>query len=102
MIPGLRGLDLTEAQLRLLQAQIEPHFLFNTLANVQSLIDHDTPRAKAMLESFTDYLRASLGQRMLRMTLGRGVQHVLRPRGRRHLEIRADEITEDFHATEFN
>ncbi|NRR32922.1 histidine kinase [Oxalobacteraceae bacterium] len=51
-----------EAQLRLLQAQIEPHFLFNTLANVQSLIDRDTPRAKLMLETFTDYLRASLGQ----------------------------------------
>ena len=50
----------TEAQLRLLQAQIEPHFLFNTLANVVSLIDADPPRAKAMLESFIDYLRASL------------------------------------------
>lgn len=53
-------LKATEAQLKLLQAQIEPHFLFNTLANVQSLIDYDTPRAKLMLESFTDYLRASL------------------------------------------
>ncbi len=51
----------TEAQLRLLQAQIEPHFLFNTLANVQSLMDHDPPKAKQMLASFTDYLRASLG-----------------------------------------
>ena len=49
-----------EAQLRLLQAQMEPHFLFNTLANVVSLMDRDAPRAKAMLESFTDYLRASL------------------------------------------
>ena len=50
-----------QAQLRLLQAQMEPHFLFNTLANVVSLMDGDAPRAKAMLESFTDYLRASLG-----------------------------------------
>jgi two-component sensor histidine kinase len=50
----------TEAQLRLLQGQIEPHFLFNTLAGVISLIDHDAPRAKAMLQNFTDYLRASL------------------------------------------
>lgn len=50
----------TEAQLRLLQAQIEPHFLFNTLANVQTLMDHDLPRAKLMLENFTDYLRSSL------------------------------------------
>lgn len=51
----------TEAQLRLLQAQIEPHFLFNTLANVQSLMDHDLPKARRMLASFTDYLRASMG-----------------------------------------
>ena len=51
----------TESQLRLLQAQIEPHFLFNTLANVQSLMDHDPPKARRMLGSFTDYLRASLG-----------------------------------------
>ncbi|MEL4178931.1 histidine kinase [Roseateles sp. PN1] len=33
--------QMTEAQLRLLQAQIEPHFLFNTLANVQGLIDYE-------------------------------------------------------------
>ncbi len=51
-----------EAQLRLLQAQIEPHFLFNTLANVQSLMERDSARAKRMLEAFTDYLRASLEQ----------------------------------------
>jgi sensor histidine kinase YesM len=53
---------ITEAQLKLLQGQIEPHFLFNTLANVQSLIDFDPERAKLMLERFTDYLRSSLGQ----------------------------------------
>ncbi len=50
-----------EAQLRLLQGQMEPHFLFNTLANVISLVDADAPRAKLMLEALTDYLRASLG-----------------------------------------
>jgi len=49
-----------EAQLRLLQAQIEPHFLFNTLANVVSLMEADPPRAKSMLEAFVEYLRASL------------------------------------------
>lgn len=49
----------SEARLRLLQAQIEPHFLFNTLANVAGLIDSDAARARHMLESFTEYLRAS-------------------------------------------
>jgi len=48
------------ANLRALQAQIEPHFLFNTLANVSSLIDADRAEAKRMLESFIRFLRASL------------------------------------------
>ena len=60
-----------EARLKLLQGQIEPHFLFNTLANVASLMEHDTPRARLMLETFVDYLRASLGSlRVAGHTLG--------------------------------
>ena len=51
---------LAEAQLRALQAQIEPHFLYNTLANVVSLIDTQPTQARRMLERFIDYLRASL------------------------------------------
>lgn len=54
--------QVTEAQLRLLQAQIEPHFLFNTLANVQGLMDYEPAQARRMLDAFTDYLRASLLQ----------------------------------------
>ena len=50
----------TEAQLRLLQGQMEPHFLFNTLAGVVALIDHDREGAKHTLLAFTDYLRSSL------------------------------------------
>jgi sensor histidine kinase YesM len=50
----------TEAQLRMLRAQVEPHFLFNSLANVASLIESDPPRARRMLERLNDYLRAAL------------------------------------------
>ena len=50
----------TQANLRALQAQIEPHFLFNTLANVTSLIHSKPDDAKHMLEEFIAYLRASL------------------------------------------
>jgi len=50
----------TLANLRMLQAQIEPHFLFNTLANVTSLIHPAPDKAKHMLESFITYLRGSL------------------------------------------
>ena len=51
---------LAEARLRALQAQIEPHFLYNTLANVVSLIGPQPAKAQHMLERFIDYLRASL------------------------------------------
>lgn len=51
---------MVEAQLRLLQAQIEPHFLFNTLSNVLSLVDIDPARGKNMLASLTRYLRSTL------------------------------------------
>jgi sensor histidine kinase YesM len=44
----------------LLQAQIEPHFLFNTLAHVLSTVEREPPVAKAMLEHLTHYLRATL------------------------------------------
>lgn len=49
-----------EANLKLLQAQIEPHFLFNTLANVGSLIDTDPALAKQLLERLNDWLRVAL------------------------------------------
>jgi signal transduction histidine kinase len=49
-----------DAQLRTLQAQIEPHFLFNTLANVVSLIESQPASARRMLERLIDLLRASL------------------------------------------
>jgi sensor histidine kinase YesM len=52
--------QLVEARLRLLQAQIEPHFLFNTLANVMSLITPAPEKAEAMLGNFIAYLRGSL------------------------------------------
>ena len=49
-----------EAHLKLLQAQIEPHFLFNTLANVSSLIDGNPRLAKTLLERLNDWLRVAL------------------------------------------
>jgi len=57
-----------EANLRMLQAQIEPHFLFNTLSNVVSLIDTDPSRGKAMLLDLTKYLRTSLSRTLPEVT----------------------------------
>ncbi|WP_395703099.1 sensor histidine kinase [Aquabacterium sp.] len=49
-----------DARLALLTAQIEPHFLFNTLANVQALVETGSPRAAEVLKSLIAYLRAAL------------------------------------------
>jgi two-component sensor histidine kinase len=61
-----------QANLRALQAQIEPHFLFNTLANVVSLIEPKPAVARRMLQDFIEYLRSSLAAtRAQSSTLGR-------------------------------
>jgi len=60
----LRELDEQAASQRLARrlatAQIQPHFLFNTLASLQHWVDTQDPRAAGMLRSFTRYLRATL------------------------------------------
>jgi two-component sensor histidine kinase len=50
----------SDARLRLLQAQVEPHFLFNTLANIQALVDTNSPQASQVLASLIAYLRAAV------------------------------------------
>jgi sensor histidine kinase YesM len=63
--------ELSESQLRLLRAQIEPHFLFNTLGAVQQLAEKGAPQAAALTASLIDFLRASLASmRNERVTLG--------------------------------
>jgi sensor histidine kinase YesM len=75
---ALRALDLArgldEARLQATQAQIEPHFLFNTLANIRRLYQVDGAAARAMLRQFALMLGRSLPQiRDRRSTLGREV-----------------------------
>ncbi|WP_051319071.1 sensor histidine kinase [Chitinimonas koreensis] len=54
--------SLLEARMEALQAQIEPHFLFNTLASIDQLIQTDPPRASKMQQSLIRYLRSALPQ----------------------------------------
>jgi hypothetical protein len=49
-----------DARMRVLQAQVEPHFLFNTLANVRELVASGSPQASAVLSSLIAYLRAAV------------------------------------------
>jgi sensor histidine kinase YesM len=56
----LHAKQLLEARLQMMQAQIEPHFLFNTLASVQHLVETDPPAASSMLSDLIKYLRAAM------------------------------------------
>jgi Histidine kinase/Histidine kinase-, DNA gyrase B-, and HSP90-like ATPase len=67
--------QLVEAQLKMMQAQVEPHFLFNTLASVDYLIETDPATASKMQKNLIQYLRAALPQmREGSTTLGKEVQ----------------------------
>ena len=57
---ALTDRDAAEARLKLLETQLEPHMLFNTLANLRVLIALDPARAQAMLDHLIAYLRATL------------------------------------------
>lgn len=50
----------TDARLALMQAQVQPHFLFNTLANIRALVETGSPRAVSVLDSLIAYLRAAV------------------------------------------
>ena len=71
---NLLSKQAVEAELKLMQAQVEPHFLFNTLASVQFLTETDPPKAGQMLGHLLAYLRAALPQlRSDSTTLGQEV-----------------------------
>jgi hypothetical protein len=67
--------QLMEARLQALQAQVEPHFLYNTLANVQALTEVDPPAANKMVGHLIEYLRAALPKmRETSSTIGQEVE----------------------------
>jgi hypothetical protein len=69
--------QITEARLQALQAQVEPHFLYNTLANVQALTEADPPAANAMVGHLIQYLRAALPKmRETTSTIGQEIELV--------------------------
>ena len=87
--------EALEAKLRLLQAQIEPHFLFNTLSNVLSLIDRDPVKGKSMLTDLIRYLRTSLSRTLPeRTTLDQEIAII-----RAYLNIQKIRMGERLHFT---
>jgi sensor histidine kinase YesM len=71
--------QVAEARVAAMQAQVEPHFLFNTLASIDHLIEVDPPRASTMQKNLIALLRAAMpAMRETSATLGRELQ-VVRP-----------------------
>jgi len=69
--------QVSEAKMQMMQAQVEPHFLFNTLASIDHLIETDPARASVMQKNLIQYLRAALPQMRENATdLGREVDLV--------------------------
>ena len=91
--------QVVEARMAAMQAQVEPHFLFNTLASIDHLIETDPPRASTMQKNLIALLRATMPSlRETRpgaaRTLGRELD-VIRP----YLEILKVRMDERLHAT---
>lgn len=87
--------DASEAKLRLLETQLEPHMLFNTLANLRALIAIDPPRAIAMLDRLNSYLRVTLsGSRALAHPLSAEFDRL-----RDYLELMSVRMGERLHYT---
>ena len=79
----------SEARLKLLESQLEPHMLFNTLANLRALIGTDPERAVAMLDRLNDFLRATLKASRNEATSGRHTLSDEFARLRDYLELMA-------------
>jgi hypothetical protein len=89
-----------DARMRLLQAQVQPHFLFNTLANVRALVNTGSPRASAVLDSLIAYLRAAVPRLdEPATTLGQEVQLVRAYLELMHMRI-PDRLQYSLHADE--
>jgi hypothetical protein len=89
-----------DARFRLLQAQVEPHFLFNTLANVQALVDAGAPQASKVLRSLIAYLRAAVPRlHELATTLGQELELVRAYLDVMHMRM-PDRLKFDIHMEE--
>lgn len=94
------------ARLRLLQAQVEPHFLFNTLANIRELVDSGSSQASTVLGSLIAYLRAAvprlheaattMSQELELVRAYLEVMHMRMP-DRMQFSLHADEAALDLH-----
>jgi two-component system LytT family sensor kinase len=67
---------LTQAELRLLQAQVNPHFLFNALNTISAVIRRDPNRARELIQHLSQFFRRNLKQNFEQVTLKEELHHV--------------------------
>ncbi len=67
---------LTQAELKLLQAQVNPHFLFNALNTIGAIIRRDPPMARTLLQQLSQFLRINLKRTAGLVTLGDELEHI--------------------------
>ena len=67
---------LTQAELRLLQAQVNPHFLFNALNTINSVVRRDPDKARQLIQHLSQFFRRNLKQNIETVTLEEELQHV--------------------------
>nr|WP_086940937.1 sensor histidine kinase [Thaumasiovibrio occultus] len=67
---------LTKAELKLLQAQVNPHFLFNALNTVSAVVRRDPDQARALIQHLSQFLRRNLKQNSDTVTLKEELEHV--------------------------
>lgn len=67
---------LTQAELRLLQAQVNPHFLFNALNTINAVIRRDPDKARQLIQHLSQFFRRNLKQNIETVTLEEELQHV--------------------------
>ncbi|TAL63576.1 MAG: hypothetical protein EPN88_11985 [Bacteroidetes bacterium] len=80
-----------DVQLKMLRYQINPHFLFNVLNSIYTLIDENTEKAKKLVIDMSEYYRYTLNKQQLTVSVEKEVESILK-----YLEIQKTRFEEEF------
>jgi sensor histidine kinase YesM len=80
-----------DVKLKMLRYQINPHFLFNVLNSIYTLIDENTEKAKKLVIDMSEYFRYTLNKQQLTVTIEKEVESILK-----YLEIQKTRFEEEF------
>jgi two-component system LytT family sensor kinase len=80
-----------DVQLKMLRYQINPHFLFNVLNSIYTLIDENTEKAKKLVIDMSEYYRYTLNKQQLSVSIEKEVESILK-----YLEIQKTRFEEEF------